>query len=308
MTNGSVSWRIEPWGGWQRVALLTNGVVELAVTLEVGPRVLRFGFCGGESPLQVYAEQAGVTGEEAWRNRGGHRLWVAPELRPWTYAPDNVAVEVERLGPQVFRFQAPVDAGGWRKALTIALGEAGSRVVVEHEVANASDETRRVGAWGLTVMNPGGVAVVPLPPQGEHPRDLAPDRQLVFWPYSVLDDPRWVWARTFVGLRQDPKAGPNKFGMPVAGGWAAYVWNGLAFVKRFALEEGREYPDRGCNCEVFTNQRMLELESLGPLQTLGPGERLTHREEWELATVEGPAAADAAGLAAIVERLHGMQG
>jgi hypothetical protein len=295
--------RIGAYAGWERSALLSNGTVELAVTLDVGPRVLHFGYCGREGPFQVYADQAGTAGETAWRNRGGHRLWVAPESRVWTYAPDNVAVAFEELGPDTFRFTAPVDAAGWRKSLTLAIPESGARVVVRHEIENAGDAPRRVAPWALTVLKPGGVAVAPLPPPGEHPRDLAPDRQLVLWPYSNLDDGRWVWGRRFVGLRQDPSRGPNKFGLPVVDGWAAYLWGDLAFVKRFPFEGDRDYPDRGCNCEVFTNQRMLELESLGPLATLARGERAVHVEEWELLPVEERASRDASALAAFVEGL-----
>jgi hypothetical protein len=297
--------RIGPFGGWERTALLSNGAVELAVTLEVGPRVLRFAPPGREGPFQVYADQAGTSGEPEWRNRGGHRLWVAPEDRAYTYAPDNAAVEFTRAGPGTFRFTAPVDAAGWRKSLAIAFPGDDARVVVRHEVENAGAEPRRVAAWGLTVLNPGGIAVAPLPPPGEHPRDLLPDRQLTFWPYSNLDDPRWAWGRNFVGLRQDPDLGPNKFGLASSPGWAAYLWEGLAFVKRFGSEPGRDYPDRGCNCEVFTNRRMLELESLGPLETVPPGGRLVHVERWELRPVDPAISADVAALAAFVAEVTG---
>ena len=33
---------------------------------------------------------------------------------------------------------------------------------------------------------------------------------------------------------------------------------------------------------MFTNARMLELESLGPLATLAPGASVEHLEQWEL--------------------------
>ena len=33
-----------PYGGWPNTVKLTNGNIELIVTLDVGPRVIRFGF------------------------------------------------------------------------------------------------------------------------------------------------------------------------------------------------------------------------------------------------------------------------
>jgi len=42
------------------------------------------------------------------------------------------------------------------------------------------------------------------------------------------------------------------------------------------------YPDMGANFEVFTNQAMLELESLGPLESLPPKGKIEHQEHWTL--------------------------
>jgi hypothetical protein len=44
----------------------------------------------------------------------------------------------------------------------------------------------------------------------------------------------------------------------------------------------RTYPDGGCNFETFTNQTMLEAESLVPLVRLAPNESVEHVEHWEL--------------------------
>ena len=45
---------------------------------------------------------------------------------------------------------------------------------------------------------------------------------------------------------------------------------------------GARYPDFGCNFEVFTNPDFLELETLGPLVELQPGEVVEHVEHWWL--------------------------
>ena len=54
------------------------------------------------------------------------------------------------------------------------------------------------------------------------------------------------------------------------------------FVKRFGYEEGKNYPDNGVNFETFTNEDMLEMESLGPMTRLPAGEVVEHTERWEL--------------------------
>jgi len=43
-----------------------------------------------------------------------------------------------------------------------------------------------------------------------------------------------------------------------------------------------QYPDFGCNFELFTNAEFLELETLGPVVTLQPGQATHHTEHWWL--------------------------
>ena len=81
--------------GWPNSYRVSNGEVELVVTGDVGPRVIRFGFVGGQNLFKEYPEQLGKSGEVQFQLRGGHRVWKAPEDAVATWAPDNVAVHVE---------------------------------------------------------------------------------------------------------------------------------------------------------------------------------------------------------------------
>ena len=54
------------------------------------------------------------------------------------------------------------------------------------------------------------------------------------------------------------------------------------FVKSNHLGEGVIYPDAGCNAETYCNDRFVELESLGPLAPIDPGESTKLSETWEL--------------------------
>jgi hypothetical protein len=65
-------------------------------------------------------------------------------------------------------------------------------------------------------------------------------------------------------------------------GWGAHYRQGTLFVKRAAVIGGARYPDGGCNFELFTNPDFLEVETLGPLVELDPGETAEHVERWWL--------------------------
>jgi len=297
---------IIPFHGWKNNLRLSNGSAELIATLDVGPRILSYAMPGRPSPLNVYADQAGGTGEQVWRNRGGHRLWIAPEEQKTTYFPDNSPVAWKKLSDLRVRLTPPPETPvGIQKQIEIELAPAGTAVTVTHRVTRlaSAGAPMTLAPWALSVMRAGGLAIVPQPPFGEHPRDLLPNRSWVLWPYSDLGDPRWSFTPEFVFLRQDtnPALKPTKLGMALETGAGAYLCEGALFIKHFPFLAGAGYPDKGCNLEIFTNARMLELESLAPLVTLQPGQTTEHIEHWQLR--EGPAADIAASPRALREWL-----
>jgi hypothetical protein len=103
------------------------------------------------------------------------------------------------------------------------------------------------------------------------------------WAYTDMSDPRWTWSRKYVMLQQDPGAKtPQKAGLMVPDGWAAHVRAGHLFIKKFTHVPGARYPDWGCSVETFTDADFLEVETLGPLVSLGPGAEVEHIEHWFL--------------------------
>jgi hypothetical protein len=275
-----------PLCGWSRNLRLANETVELIVTLEVGPRILVYRKHGGFNPFNVYQDQAGSSSEPVWRNRGGHRLWMAPEDKVTTYHPDNIPLQWEQLGTHHVRLSPrPETATGIQKEIEILLDPVGTGVTVVHRVTRIAATPFTLAPWAISVMAAGGVAVVPQPALGQHPRDLLPNRTLVLWPYTDLSDRRWSLGREYFTLTQDSDSKPAKIGLSLAPGWCGYWVAGVFFLKRFAWDPTAKYPDNGCNFEMFTNGRMLELESLAPLVELREGQSTEHREQWELLDV-----------------------
>jgi hypothetical protein len=78
----------------------------------------------------------------------------------------------------------------------------------------------------------------------------------------------------------------------------AYHRDASLFVKTIEFREGATYPDFGCNFETFTNEEMLEVEALGPLVQLAPGDSTEHTEHWQLFEGVAPPPADENEIAA----------
>lgn len=167
--------------------------------------------------------------------------------------------------------------------MTVAVDEHGSGVAISHFLRNETQASVEVSAWGITIMNGGGEAILPQEPYRSWNDYLLPARPMVLWHYTDLSDPRWTLSKEYIRLRTDPMLQhPQKIGIGNKQGWAAYHREQTLFVKTFAHEESASYPDYGCNTEVYTAGSVIELESLSPLSKLAPGECVEHRERWNL--------------------------
>lgn len=288
--------------GWPHCQRLTNGIAEVIVTTDVGPRVVRYGFVGRENVLcEVHAED-GLTGGSAWHTFGGHRLWHSPEASPRTYQPDNVPVPFEADGNHLLLRPAVEQTTGIQKELNILLAPTGTDVTLTHRLINRSLWPVRCAAWGITVMAPGGIEVLP---QARTDTGLLPNRCVALWPYAHMDDERVHWGNRFVLLHQDPaRKAPFKMGLTNEAGWAAYFNRQTVFIERFPWAAGGGYPDFGVNCESYTTDFMLEMETLSPLCTLAPGEAVTHVETWSLVDVSRPDLSEDALAAVLSNRCH----
>ncbi|MCI4437702.1 MAG: hypothetical protein JHC33_12920, partial [Ignisphaera sp.] len=101
------------------------------------------------------------------------------------------------------------------------------------------------------------------------------------------NDKRLVFGEHYIFVKQDPGIEkPLKIGVKANPSWVAYYVDGFLFIKAFKSMEAT-YPDFGSTVEVYTNNLFLELEALGPLRRIEPGEVNRHVELWKVVKV-GP--------------------
>jgi hypothetical protein len=274
---------IVEYGGWKRCARVRSRQVELVATLDVGPRVMRFAALDGPNLFKEFPDQLGRTSGSEWCIWGGHRLWHAPEVFPRTYAPDFEPVDWAWDGETLSLEQRVEPTTGIEKGIELTV--SGATVLASHSLTNRNPWAIEVAAWALTIMAPGGRAIVPQEPYRPHPEALEPARPIVVWPYTRMNDPRFTWGDRLIQLRQDDTVpSKQKFGARNAQGWAAYQLRDQLFMKTFPCDAAATYPDMGCNCEFFTQPGFLEVESLSPLVRLEPGATVRHVERWSLWT------------------------
>jgi hypothetical protein len=255
----------------------------IGVATEIGPRIL---YLAGKNSLQKnifdISPEFGVnTVEGFWRIYGGHRLWSAPEAKPRSYSMDDKPVRIEIEGECVTIYGNPERENSIRKEIAIKpFGNDGVQVI--HRIQNIGRWPIKLGCWGLSLMEGEGFVVIPIKPSKVDKEGLLPDRHITIWPYTDLGDKRLKLTSDYIFVSKNSEVTkPLKIGTMANPGWSAYIIGETAFIKEFSRIEG-EYPDFGCNVEVYTNANMLEFETLSPLKTLEPSTSVEHPEKWTI--------------------------
>lgn len=285
---GKVTIEKTAFGSWGNCVRMSNGEIELYATLDFGPRVIRYATVGGGNMMKEDPERSisnkdlgfGVDCEDAWYIYGGHRLWTSPEGMPRSYYPDNEPVELFIENENTIRLvPKPQKKNNLQMEMILTMDENGF-VRADHNITNLNMWEITFAPWTLTVLSQGGLEIVPQP---DKDTGLLGNRILALWPYTDMGDSRVTWMNRFTALRQDPNATTSfKFGLNNEKQFAAYFNHGDLFIKRYTHLEDGVYPDFGVSFETFTNQHFIEMETLGELQPVAPGETVSHTENWEL--------------------------
>jgi hypothetical protein len=257
-------------------ASIENEYLRLDYLTTAGPRVI------GLSAKQVGVEILAQSPEIHWSTPhgeyylyGGHRIWKAPEDSFYNCPEDHVTVVAEK---DRVTLRSGIDASGLQKEISFCLDE--NRVRLTHQIIWHGQEPIELAPWTITQLPLGGVAILP---QSSVPAGSMPTRSLALFPYASITDPRLELHDDLILVHGSADQKIFKVGSYNPYGWVAYILEKALFIKRFPVGEFRRLPDMGSNVEVYVwESSYLELETLGQLVSLNPGESVTFEETWEV--------------------------
>src|SRR5205085_2335542 len=120
--------------------------------------------------------------------------------------------------------------------------------------------------------------------------------------YGARDNPQWCtdssnFRAKYAGLL-------GKVGLDSQSGWVAFNDDDWVFIHQFDVQPGATYPDGGATVEIWTHGpgiaagvdfgqaqlrgEFMEMEVLGPLQPLMPGEQTSADLVWAACRCPGP--------------------
>ena len=268
--------------GIENCVKISNGSVDVIATTAVGPRVLFFGPTGGANLFGEHPDISSNSALGTWKPYGGHRLWAWPELFPATYAADNDPIQYTVTGDLTVTLRQATDGSGLAKEITLELSVTGNHVKLTHAITSHNLWPIEIALWPITVVA-SGTAIVPRMPYVSHEDSVVVAQPLVLWAFTDLQDSRFTLDSRYVLLTADSAlTHPQKFGLLNRQGWCAQLVGQNLFVKRFSNEAQAKYPDFGSNNEVYVEGEFMELELLGPVQTVMPGKTISMQEQWNL--------------------------
>lgn len=285
---------IESYKKYGRVLSINNGVIECFVTLDVGPRIIRFSFVGEKNILNSNREELGVLGGEEfenyfgkgkqWHSFGGHRIWTSPESFPATYYPDTNPVSYKPTeNGAVFIPQAETE-NGVHKTLEIKMDSNDANMQVIMNVKNITDKPKTFSVWAITVCDKDGTLFVPM---NDNNTGLLPNRTVAIWPYTDMSSDRIKFGKKYAIVKQERDGAPMKLGFDLNKGKAYYKLGDKLFCKSFnTFHPTATYPDGNCSFETYTSENFLEVESLGELKEVGANQTACHTEHWALYRVD----------------------
>ena len=255
---------------------LRDGSDAAIISTSAGPRVIGLFHGGDEHNVMAVLPDASIERGDGtpYRLLGGHRLWAAPEIPDVTYQPDDRPCAVTEVEGGV-RVEATADGVGLIKAIEVRRSNDGW--TVDHSLMNGSDAPMTLAPWAITQLPLDGRMVVPSSTDATGPQA---DRSLVLWPYTDPGDARLRLTADTVFVDTVATGHRLKIGVAPGRGRASYARNGIVLEKHVDLEADAIYADRGAAIQVFLSDAFCELETLGPLREVAPGDVATHRERW----------------------------
>ncbi len=281
-----VSVRREATQGWPGCYRISNGKVSLVVAPAIG-RIVYYGPAAGPNLLWEQAGLRGKTvtlaqGRKEWANFGGDKLWPAPQSK-WNWPPDPYLDGIGHTatalkGGSVRLVSAASPDSGIRFERVITMDAADGSVTIRNTMLNTGDQDVEWSVWEVAQVAEPRWCEMPIVASAGLPKG---------WTAIGPNVPQagYVAARPgSVRLRRHAAKAAK------IGGWSPHglvrarvgAWE---LTLRATVEPEGGYPDGGCPQEIFSSPdplKYMELELLGPVRLLQPGDSQTLTTIWSL--------------------------
>ena len=278
--------------GYKNCIALENKLVKVILDPNVGGRILTYELNG----KNILFENPSLNGK-TWKEGGptfevsAGRFDIGPEKTTPFRASFFNTWKGEIIGKNSARLISPKDSIlGVELIREFYLDENSSHLKCVQHIKNISDTIQNYAHWSRTFAKGGGICLVPLNPNSRLPKGYANYQfgtSLI--DFNPPEEPALCVRDGILEILETPKH--PKFVMDSNQGWIAYnTKDDLLFIKTFKANENTIYGDM-MNNQVsiwYYKNEKCEIEPIGPIKTILPGEIVSFTENWYLFENEYP--------------------
>ena len=277
--------------GWPDAVVMSNGKVTAVIVPSIG-RVMQFGFVGEEG---VFWENRALDGRisdpqvmawaaKDWVNFGGDKTWPSPEAdwsgftgrTGWRPPPafDGCGNLVRLSGSTIILTSMEDPFYRTVAERQIRLHSSKPEMTITTTYRRMKGEPAVIGIWVITQLKDPQGLFAPVPKNSVFKEG-----------YTLLGPnppPSLKVENGLVSLIRNPAAA-HKIGLDAD----SMLWVGEKHVLRIDSPRVRraQYPDKGSSTEIYTSADPLpyiELETLGPLNSMKPGDKIERSNTYTL--------------------------
>ena len=264
---------------------ITTKTLRMIVITEFGPRIAWFSLLDEDNIL--YWEPKKHLRKE-WDLRGGHRVWLtrpgADEAEE-TYRPDNerCTTTIERGSVSVI---SPIDPiTNLQRGIHLEMITP-SQINVTNIIINHSELLFSGGAWAVTCTAPNNTTEYIIPIGDKSTWDCFNIVMFNHWGghgQGGFNDPQFSWSDDAYLIK--PQGVENKRMIQAPQGIIAMTdpARDLTFAKKVVYDPQLNYP-KNTNIAIYIGPHnfMVEMETMGPTQSIKPNKNIMHTEAWTL--------------------------
>ena len=267
--------------------------------------------------------------EYSWKNKNAiyldpaHDGWMyhadKPEIDPsggrFDIGPENIIPKHSKLW--LGKWKAEIidshsarlisledDVTGTQLTREFQLDKLSSRLTCKQIIKNVSNETKTFCHWGRTFAVGGGICVIPLTQNSRFPK-----KYIMYGPGPVMNyqpnDPNVRVRDGMLEIIGTPKR--PKLGMDTYTNWFCYLMkNDLMFIKCYPTYPNRVYNEMAAlTISIwYYKDKVCELEPIGPMENISPGQSVSFTEEWRIIPYKFPDQRTKVNLEKVKQRVN----
>ncbi len=265
---------------------INNGTVKVIVSVDVGPKIIFWGYTNGENMLYIpynileYDEHISQKiPPDIFFKRYGHEIMLEYEnSNPVVLSSGTTIYSILQDGV-VFSCSSP--KLGISTNLEIIIQDSSNSIMIVHSIENINEKAQSFSICSSTFVTQDGTLIVP-----QNVEDLgnSPNRVLALWKKSNINDSRLYVTNEY--LRFNNLSTDNlsvlKLGINNRQAWSTYTKDGITFLKHYLHNKKAKYLNFDSSFIIDSKKALLSLKVLSPIYNVQKNEIAKMAEYWSL--------------------------